>query len=67
MKPKYDPEFDFRLNELGQIDLNYYRDKALDMRARELGRQRAELKSWVISKLHSFYERYLCLNCHATR
>ncbi len=67
MKPSYDDELDLKLNHLGQIDLDYYREKALNMRARNLARMRADFGTWLVAKLQAFYDRYLCLNCHAMR
>ncbi|MDJ0832271.1 MAG: hypothetical protein QNJ69_02045 [Gammaproteobacteria bacterium] len=65
MKHSY-TDNDIRLNAHGEIDLEYYRNKAEELRAHYLAEMSANAKRKIKDGLVEFYQRYICLKCQPT-
>lgn len=56
-------DMDIRLNREGEIDIEYYRQMAQNMRAAYLAAAFVEFKQGVKRRIVEFYQKFICLDC----
>ena len=56
-------DMDIRLNLDGRIDIEYYTQKAQDMRAAYLAAAFVEFKQGVKRRIVEFYQKFICPDC----
>jgi hypothetical protein len=60
-------DYDIKLDANGMIDLEYYYIKSDEMRAEYLIALYRNTKQYLKATLKSFYERFICINCHSSQ
>ncbi len=59
-----DYDVDLKLDANGEIDLNYYLHKGESLRAEFLSELYLSAKKSIKNTVTTFYERFVCVNCH---
>jgi hypothetical protein len=54
-----------KLNDLGGIDIKYYRARANSMRSAHMAQLCKTAAEAVARLLHRAYDKYFCIRCHA--
>ena len=59
-----DYDVDLKLDANGEVDLNYYLHRAETLRAEYLSELYLSTKKSIKNTAITFYERFICVNCH---